>query len=197
MVENRIAMNGCGLKGPTDGNSFKENVFESNVVESCQVVRLPTTWSRTMKPLLWMLSIALLGAGCDGNSQRPFRLSTPTAPTLASPRRRPRQGLTPIDVGQVVITRSVSRQPSVSDWPDGPVNTSASTAPSNGTLTIELRYIPETQPPAPREFQVVDVSIVGQNLETWSDYRDPATMALARSDYRRKRLLYTFLCSGD
>ena len=36
MVENRIAMNGCGLKGPTDGNSFKENVFESNVVESCQ-----------------------------------------------------------------------------------------------------------------------------------------------------------------
>ena len=36
MVENRIAMNGCGLKGPSDGNSFKENVFEANLVESCQ-----------------------------------------------------------------------------------------------------------------------------------------------------------------
>jgi len=34
-VENRIAENDCGLKGPTDGNTFRENVFEGNAVDSC------------------------------------------------------------------------------------------------------------------------------------------------------------------
>jgi parallel beta-helix repeat protein len=35
LVENSIAMNGCGVKGPTDGNSFRENVFEGNGADSC------------------------------------------------------------------------------------------------------------------------------------------------------------------
>ena len=35
-VENRIAANECGLKGASDGNVFDENVFEGNVVDSCQ-----------------------------------------------------------------------------------------------------------------------------------------------------------------
>lgn len=35
-VENRIAINECGLKGASDGNTFEENVFEANVVDSCQ-----------------------------------------------------------------------------------------------------------------------------------------------------------------
>ena len=34
-VENRIAMNTCGLKGPTDGNTFEENVFEENGADTC------------------------------------------------------------------------------------------------------------------------------------------------------------------
>ena len=35
-VENRIANNVCGLKGPSDGNAFDQNVFEANAVDSCQ-----------------------------------------------------------------------------------------------------------------------------------------------------------------
>ena len=34
-VENTIAMNTCGLKGPTAGNTFIENVFEGNGSDSC------------------------------------------------------------------------------------------------------------------------------------------------------------------
>ena len=33
--ENRIEMNDCGIKGPSAGNTFKENVFEGNTVDSC------------------------------------------------------------------------------------------------------------------------------------------------------------------
>jgi parallel beta-helix repeat protein len=32
---NTIATNGCGLKGPTAGNSFKNNSFEGNVADTC------------------------------------------------------------------------------------------------------------------------------------------------------------------
>ena len=32
---NTIATNGCGLKGPTDGNSFKNNSFDGNVADTC------------------------------------------------------------------------------------------------------------------------------------------------------------------
>ncbi|HYU77403.1 MAG TPA: NosD domain-containing protein [Vicinamibacterales bacterium] len=35
LVENRIGMNACGIKGPFDGNSFNENVFQSNGVDIC------------------------------------------------------------------------------------------------------------------------------------------------------------------
>jgi parallel beta-helix repeat protein len=34
-VENTIAMNTCGLKGTYVGNTFKEDVFEGNVADSC------------------------------------------------------------------------------------------------------------------------------------------------------------------
>ena len=113
-------------------------------------------------------------SGCRRQQRRHWR-----------PRRRPRRPVptasdfTPIDVGQVV-NRTIGESPTeclgLAGWP---CQYFRLTAPSNGTLTIELRYIPETQPPGRGSLQVVDVSIVGQNLETWSDYRDPATMALA------------------
>lgn len=32
---NTIAINGCGLKGPTAGNAFKNNSFEGNVTDTC------------------------------------------------------------------------------------------------------------------------------------------------------------------
>jgi len=35
VVENRIAGNSCGLKGPTDGNRLEENSFEDNVADRC------------------------------------------------------------------------------------------------------------------------------------------------------------------
>jgi hypothetical protein len=34
-VENTVAMNACGLKGPTAGNTFRENVFEGNAADAC------------------------------------------------------------------------------------------------------------------------------------------------------------------
>lgn len=34
-LENRIEVNDCGIKGPTAGNTFNENVFERNTVDSC------------------------------------------------------------------------------------------------------------------------------------------------------------------
>jgi parallel beta-helix repeat protein len=35
LIENTIAFNTCGIKGPTAGNSFRENVFEGNGTDSC------------------------------------------------------------------------------------------------------------------------------------------------------------------
>jgi len=35
LKRNVIATNGCGLKGPTAGNSFKRNSFEGNVADTC------------------------------------------------------------------------------------------------------------------------------------------------------------------
>ncbi len=35
VAENWITMNTCGLKGPTDGNTLRENVFEGNAADSC------------------------------------------------------------------------------------------------------------------------------------------------------------------
>lgn len=34
--ENRLVLNECGLKGPTDGNTLQGNVLEGNVIDSCQ-----------------------------------------------------------------------------------------------------------------------------------------------------------------
>lgn len=34
-LNNRITMNGCGLKGPADGNRFAENLFEGNGADRC------------------------------------------------------------------------------------------------------------------------------------------------------------------
>jgi parallel beta-helix repeat protein len=34
-VENTIATNVCGLKGPVEGNTFRENLFEGNGADSC------------------------------------------------------------------------------------------------------------------------------------------------------------------
>jgi parallel beta-helix repeat protein len=34
-VENTIAMNTCGLSGPTTGNTFRENLFEGNGSDAC------------------------------------------------------------------------------------------------------------------------------------------------------------------
>lgn len=34
-VENAIAMNTCGLKGPFAGNTFRENLFEGNSADTC------------------------------------------------------------------------------------------------------------------------------------------------------------------
>ena len=34
-VENRILSNTCGVKGPADGNSFRENLFEGNASDTC------------------------------------------------------------------------------------------------------------------------------------------------------------------
>lgn len=35
VVENSITMNTCGVKGPAGDNSFKENLFEGNVADTC------------------------------------------------------------------------------------------------------------------------------------------------------------------
>jgi parallel beta-helix repeat protein len=35
VVENALTTNVCGLKGPTVGNTLKENVFQGNVADSC------------------------------------------------------------------------------------------------------------------------------------------------------------------
>lgn len=35
VVENTIATNTCGLKGPTAGNTLEENVFQNNDMDTC------------------------------------------------------------------------------------------------------------------------------------------------------------------
>ena len=35
IVENTLAANACGLKGPTSGNTIRENVFQANDADSC------------------------------------------------------------------------------------------------------------------------------------------------------------------
>ena len=35
LTDNTIATNGCGLKGPTAGNTFKNNSFEGNAADTC------------------------------------------------------------------------------------------------------------------------------------------------------------------
>ena len=35
LTANLIAANGCGLKGPTGGNAFKENLFQGNTADTC------------------------------------------------------------------------------------------------------------------------------------------------------------------
>jgi parallel beta-helix repeat protein len=35
LKDNTISSNGCGLKGPTDGNTLKDNSFQGNTLDSC------------------------------------------------------------------------------------------------------------------------------------------------------------------
>jgi parallel beta-helix repeat protein len=35
LVDNKLVLNACGLKGPTDGNAFRENLFEANGADIC------------------------------------------------------------------------------------------------------------------------------------------------------------------
>ena len=56
------------------------------------------------------------------------------------------------------------------EYPERPCVYFHLTAPTDGTLTVELNYNPETQPPGRLGYQGVDVSIVDEfGREAWAD----------------------------
>ena len=105
--------------------------------------------------------------GCDFES-KPFTIpGSPTAPSAPAPAPAPTPPggpfapfeVTEISVGQTV-TDVITTPPECVDLPGWPCVFYQLTVPTDGTLTVELGYKPETQPPGRfSTYQPVDVSV--------------------------------------
>jgi hypothetical protein len=137
-----------------------------------------------MKAMLpWVLGCGtLLAAACD-NHDSSFRLPTnptqaaPLAPTPTPPAPRPLNpsDYIPIEIGEVIQRTIEGDPPACLGEPQWPCQHFRFTPASDGTVTVLLTYIPDTQPPGWGGLpQGVDISIGG----AWAEYGDRTTTRL-------------------
>jgi hypothetical protein len=129
-------------------------------------------------------AVCVCTLGCE-QSNRVF--SNPTSPSggtsapAPAPTPNPQPGplpsiaFTEIRLGQTVTSVVPTPAPPCFDWPEWPCQYFRFTAPSDGRVTVELRYRPETQPPGrfgPQ--QSVDISVAdASGREVWADFGGP------------------------
>ena len=143
-----------------------------------------------MKAMLpWVLGCGTLLAACDTHDSS-FRLPTnptqttplapapaPPAPAPPTPAPRPLNpsDYTPIELGDVVQRTIEGNPPACLEEPQWPCQHYRFTPASDGTVTVVLSYIPDTQPPGRGGLpQGVDISISG----AWAEYGDKTTTRL-------------------
>ena len=94
--------------------------------------------------------------------QFPHAVRSPSPPPPPQPRPFPPVEFTEITVGQSVTGIVPASTLGCIGYPEWPCVYFHVTAPTDGTLTVELNYRPETQPPGKFGSQGVDVSIVDE-----------------------------------
>ena len=106
----------------------------------------------------------------------PTPVPAPSPPPSPQPRPFPPVEFTEIAVGQTVIG-TVPELPTACVGDPWPCVYFHVTAPTDGTLMVELSYKPETQPPGPfGGQQTVDISIVDEfGHEVWADWSTATT----------------------
>ncbi len=152
-----------------------------------------------------VLALGVFSLGCEastrvfpfptspsgGTSAAPVPTPTP-APTptpIPQPRPLPSVDFNEITVGQTVTKVVPTSPPPCWDWPEWPCQYFRFTAPSDGRVTVELRYRPETQPPGRFGPQGVDISVVDPlGREVWADFGTP-TVTRASLDVK-ERVIY-------
>jgi hypothetical protein len=104
----------------------------------------------------------------SGGTSAPAPAPTPTPPPLAPVE------FTEITVGQTVTAIVPTPAPLCLGDP-WPCQYFRFTAPSDGRLTVELRYRPETQPPGRFGLQGVDISVTdaASGRGVWADFWSP------------------------
>jgi hypothetical protein len=157
-----------------------------------------------MRVLLWSAGCcSLLMTACN-EPERSFRFptgptstltATPTPPVAPPP--RPQVEFLTITVGETV-SRRIDVPPECLGLAGWPCQYFRLTAPSDGRLTVELTYKPDTQPlgifPGP---QGVDVSVAGPPAgEVWAQYFTAtvtrATLPVTAGTVYEITLWYTF-----
>jgi hypothetical protein len=136
-------------------------------------------------------AVCVFTLGCE-QSNRVF--SNPTSPSGGTsaapapspqPRPLPSVDFTEIDLGQTVTSVVPTPAPPCAGEPQWPCQYFRFTAPSDGRVTVELRYRPETQPPGHFGPQGVDISVVdGFGREVWADFFNPAGVTKATLDVK-------------
>ena len=111
-----------------------------------------------------------------GTSAAPVPTPTP-APTPApipQPRPLPSIAFTEITLGQTVTGVVPTPAPPCFGWPEWPCQYFRFTASSDGKVTVELRYTPDTQPPGRFGLQGVDISVLdASGREVQADFWSP------------------------
>jgi hypothetical protein len=136
----------------------------------------------TMKAMLpWVLGCGtLLAVACDSHDSS---FNVPTTPTQASPLAPappPPAALNPFDyigieIGEVVQRTIQGDPPGCPGEPQWPCQLFRVTPAFDGTVTVVLSYVPDTQPPGRGgPPQSVDISLGG----AWAEYDDRTTTRL-------------------
>ena len=133
-----------------------------------------------------LVAFCVFMSACDQGARGIPRLPTgnfptpvpapPPPPPPPQPRPFPPVEFTEITVGQTVTGMVPASPTGCVGNPEWPCVYFHTTAPTDGTLTVELNYRPETQPPGKFGSQGVDVSIVDEfGGEMWADSSTPTT----------------------
>jgi hypothetical protein len=128
-----------------------------------------------------VLSLPTSPSGGTSAAPVPTPTPAPTPTPIPQPRPLPSVAFTEITVGQTVTSVVPTPAPPCAGEPQWPCQYFRFTAPSDGLVTVELRYRPETQPPGRFGLQGVDISVVdASGREVWADFFSPSGVTGAR-----------------
>ena len=121
-----------------------------------------------------LIMFSLYASGCDQPQMSPSYRAPSPSPTPTPSQPLPAVEFREITIGQTVNGVVPPAVPECVGLPGWPCLYFRLVPPSDGRLTVELRYKPDTQPPGRGGLQGLDVSVTSASGgEVWADVFNP------------------------